>query len=103
MAQGIFLGTSVINGVPTLFQYTMETGNPVVLVEKFTPSKEELLNPTPVSFDTGKNLDIYGGDKHPVVIGKINPLDYPEPLRQKLLSTPHLEKGVHCRVVPDEE
>jgi len=37
------------------------------------------------------------------VIVKINPMDYPEPLRQRLLSTPHLEKGVHCHVVPDEE
>jgi hypothetical protein len=85
MAQGIFLGTSVINGVPTLFQYTMETGNPVVLVEKFTPSKEELLNPQPVDF----SLFASGGNEEFV---------FSQPLAESFAA-----KGVKCRVVPDEE
>lgn len=153
MGNGIFLGTSVIDGVPTLFQYTMRPDTPVVLVERFKPSAEDLV-PRAVDMSTafGHNLvaedsvlepflskticaeiERLGQEKWAEVLAenglsetpnpetwndavrgkvreylaspdvahrlvervladavtKINPLDYPEPLRQQLWNTPH--------------
>ena len=73
MANGIFLAASMFNGEPTLFQYTMRPDDPVVLVERYEPHKEDL---TPRVVEVSE-------------VKRINPLDYPEPLRQQLLNTPH--------------
>jgi hypothetical protein len=148
MGNGIFLATAVVDGKPTLFQYTMRPDDPVVIVERYKPTKEDLV-PRPVDMSTafGHNLVIdpepylsktiareierlgqeqwakflaEGGESRPVdwdeivksnvtkflespdaarrlvervaedaVVVKINPLNYPEPLRQHLLNTPH--------------
>jgi hypothetical protein len=78
MANGIFLATAMFNGEPTFFQYTMRENDPVVIVELYKPPKDDLIPNAVMTTE----------------IKKINPLDYPEPLRQHLLSTPHLERSL---------
>jgi hypothetical protein len=102
MGNGIFLATAVVDGKPTLFQYTMRPDDPVVIVERYKPTKEDLI-PRPVDMSTAFGHNLVNPDAarrlvervaEDAVVVKINPLNYPEPLRQHILSTPHLERGV---------
>jgi hypothetical protein len=76
MGNGIFLGTSVINGVPTLFQYTMQPNDPVVIVELYNPSKDDLVPSAPV-----------------IDRDRFKPGTYESPLRRHLKDTGVISEG----------
>lgn len=95
MGNGIFLATAVVDGKPTLFQYTMRPDDPVVIVERYKPTKEDLI-PRPVDMSNAFGHNLVNDAQRLVqrvtedaVIVKINPLNYPEPLRQQIMNTPH--------------